>query len=263
MTIVSNFRIVACATWVGLAIAAVQALAVVQEDAAAIYLFEEGEGETIRDASANENDGRAEKGFKWMEGVFGQAFWVNVGIVYVPGAESLDIRDELTITAWLRHLDGGFDQPALLSKGPEIDENYALYILKKSWTLQFVANSAFGRVSVDSEPDAFSLDEWRHVAVSYAEGDVKMYVDGELIHEEVAGGGALVPIQSDLRIGHARFVGGPYWWYGYMDDLGIFHRALEHEEIREIMDRGLFNTLAVGPRGRAALTWGGLKHTGR
>ena len=48
---------------------------------------------------------------------------------------------------------------------------------------------------------------------------------------------------------------------GAMDEVAIFHSALEQEDIQELMEKGFKNYLAVDPREKLGLTWGHIKTT--
>ena len=48
---------------------------------------------------------------------------------------------------------------------------------------------------------------------------------------------------------------------GLMDEVMIFHSALEQEDIQELMDKGYQNYLAVDPAGKLGTTWGQIKAT--
>ena len=46
-----------------------------------------------------------------------------------------------------------------------------------------------------------------------------------------------------------------------MDEVAIFHSALEQEDIQELMDVGFEQYLAVDPEGKLETTWGRIKAT--
>ena len=48
---------------------------------------------------------------------------------------------------------------------------------------------------------------------------------------------------------------------GLMDEVMIFHSALEQEDIQELADKGYQNYLAVDPEGKLGTTWGHIKAT--
>ena len=54
---------------------------------------------------------------------------------------------------------------------------------------------------------------------------------------------------------------GGNFFPGLMDEVMIFHSALEQEDIQELMDKGYQNYLAVDPEGKLGTTWGHIKAT--
>ena len=46
-----------------------------------------------------------------------------------------------------------------------------------------------------------------------------------------------------------------------MDEVAIFHSALEQDDVQELMDKGFNGYLAVDPEGKLGTTWGHIKAT--
>ena len=83
---------------------AIQNSFAVLDDKLALYLsFDEGTGQTAKDASQNKNDGTLHQA-NWAKGKYGSALSLSGekgSWVEVPDAPSLDIRDEITLMAWV------------------------------------------------------------------------------------------------------------------------------------------------------------------
>lgn len=102
------------------------------------------------------------------------------------------------------------------------EENYTL----KSYTGASPNKSHFG----------LPQNEWHHVAVVTDAASVKLYVDGNLVLEEIF----LVPIVQ--MSADSMFIGGGLWGdpllYALVDDMMMFDRALNVQEIAALMQTG-------------------------
>ncbi|HNM27000.1 MAG TPA: hypothetical protein PKL15_16270, partial [Saprospiraceae bacterium] len=92
-----------------------------------------------------------------------------------------------------------------------------------------------GGVSVDNGgasllSASFANDAWQHVALSYNEGQLRLYVNGTLV--------ALSPASSInsadlLNLGDRTGASG---WEGRIDELRVYHRALDELELGGVME---------------------------
>ncbi len=100
-------------------------------------------------------------------------------------------------------------------------------------------------------------DEWTHVAATWDGSEAIVYVNGEP-DPPIAGGG-LVNTEDlpSLDIGWRRTT-GVSTFEGGMDDLFIYNRVLDENEVKQIM-KGFADMLAVEPGGKLAVTWGELR----
>ncbi|MEO2004931.1 MAG: LamG domain-containing protein, partial [Candidatus Poribacteria bacterium] len=98
--------------------------------------------------------------------------------------------------------------------------------------------------------------EWHHVAGTFDGEEITVYIDGK---EERRGpcAGEVAAVDAPLYIGTRGGSGRPT--DGAYDEIRIYNRALDDEEIETVMIEGPVELLAVDPRDRAAETWGELK----
>ena len=75
------------------------------QNVAAIWLFDEVSGKLAKDSSGNGNDGELMNGPKQAQGKFGNALELDGtdDYVLVGDSLSLDIIEQITITAWAKH----------------------------------------------------------------------------------------------------------------------------------------------------------------
>ena len=139
------------------------------EDAAGIWLFNEGSGDTAYDSSDNGNDGKIIDG-SWTSGKFGQALQFNgeSTVVKIPDSKSLDLETEVTIVAWVDAGKPKLAWPNIVSKGADVTpENYAVFISTADSFVHFPMNPGGPRVWVNSPNGSFVLGKWQHVVATY------------------------------------------------------------------------------------------------
>jgi formylglycine-generating enzyme required for sulfatase activity/serine/threonine protein kinase len=175
----------------------------------ALYHFDEGQGDVLNDASGNGHHGKI-VGAKWVKvedtkqvgsldtpAQLGAdnalAFVDNTIFVHCPGVV-IDQRGPYTVEAWIRDenrrgnllsMRNG-DFPRFIGGG--LDHGLVLDVAK------------YKGVGVADKPIP-QTGEWAHVAGVYADGEVRLYVDGELI-----GSKAVPPVDemgsaTDMNIG--------------------------------------------------------------
>ena len=90
---------------------------------------------------------------------------------------------------------------------------------------------------VQSAPDAFQLNEWTHVAVTYDNGALLMYVNGQVVVEHDEGYRELLPNNHWINFGRIHRSGGnPFFneYAGDIDESGIWDRVLLPMEIQSL-----------------------------
>ena len=228
--------------------------------AMAIWLLNEGAGNTINDSSGNDNHGELQGG-KWVDGPSGPALSLN-GVndrVIVPDSDSLYADKAWTITAWV------FVNTA--------ETGYGHIVGKRHPTIT-VANYAFRTSSNGAGWDAYysrgdwkgtwgqgsvTKDTWLYMTATYDGVDtIKIYENGTEFTSVGGFGGPATRDTSEVHIGG--------WTNsttetlnGMLYDVAIFSVALSEEDIKELMDKGLAGLLPVEPAGKLAITWGSIK----
>jgi hypothetical protein len=77
-----------------------------------------------------------------------------------------------------------------------------------------------------------TMDEWAHVAGTYADGIKSLYINGRLASQSATATALGQNTQRPLRLGGGATEGdGNYWWYGLLDDVCVYNRALSPEEV--------------------------------
>lgn len=227
--------------------------AIQQESIVGIWLLEEGQGEDVKDASVNGNDGKIFNA-EWTVGKIGKGLeFDGTSRVVIPASDTTeDYLDGFTYLLWVK--------PTTKTPG-----NHTR-IIERGWhnpTIQIGPNDFYGSIVQDKVQDSshirggeWQLDEWSFVALTH-DGDVlKLYVDGELVADKSLGK-ADTTTDAELRFGAYSRAGWDFT--GVLDEIGVFNVAISDNDIKSIMNNGLEDALAVTAVSKLAITWGHIK----
>ena len=110
-------------------------------------------------------------------------------------------------------------------------------------------------------PGRYKYKEWHHYAMSRNGNKMRMFYDGKQIGEknwniEIEAGNAKGEF---LNIGRTARPRDEYHLDGMLDDVAIFNVALSEQDLRQLVEEGLADTLGVSPSGKLATTWARIK----
>lgn len=220
------------------------------DDAAGIWLFDEGKGGVAADTSGNGNDGEV-SGARWAEGKFGGALeFEPPHVVRVEPSDSLNFKDQMTIATWV-YMNKGVSDTAIRRNGSYLLEvqsatervpgGYVFGI----WSGGGFTGGVWGKTVVEPE-------KWYHIVGLYDGSEMKLYVDGTL--EAAVKQGGDVDQAGELLFG--TFGGEKF--IGRLDEVIFFNRGITEAEIAELM-KGVEAVLPVSPQGMLTTTWSQLK----
>ena len=192
--------------------------------------FDERSGTTAFD-SAGSNNGEV-NGAQWVDGVFGGALefdgvddYVNCG-----NNDSLDMTDELTISAWIKRPD--FSTHGVIvgkNNGNAVTAGYGLFSYKEG--LEFTFYSQGWRRTTPRFP--VTANQWHHVAGTFNGNILYLYVDGEQRASLAYNGDITAAAGYPVQIAYWRSR-LPQHFNGLIDDIRIYDVALSPAEIREL-----------------------------
>ena len=259
-------------------------------DIVAIWLFDEGEGGIVEDASGNpkDMDGTLEGGRhdnedlrpKWVDGKFGKALKCEGdGVIKIPNFNKDDrlgpdeedeadgnLPDEttITITVWAQRLDkiGSAAQRDLFAHEPggPWDNRILVHFPWDDGAGEFIMWQYGGQRFFRGANWRFPANggEMNHYAFTGEGNETVIYQNGEVVQ---VGAGAKPFIRTDEH--------GPWHICGRfgssaqvtVDDIGVFSRVLSEDEIVSIMQEGLAVAAAldVEPAEKLSTTWGVIK----
>ncbi len=224
------------------------------ETAVGIWLFDEGKGDVAADLSDAGNDGDVVKA-PWVEGKFGKAldFDGKAGCVKTE-QKLLDNLEEFTILCWVKTGDISVNRIGLVGQNDAPEFGFINPNTVSLWT-------PTAGLTDNPWKHKHDKDEWHHVGCVATTKYVHTYIDGEYVEKK---GGWANHGTSGFNVN----IGGCGVWdpngnffTGAMDEVAIFHSALEQEDIQDLMNKGFKGYLAVEPEDKLGTTWGHLKAT--
>jgi len=223
------------------------------KNAAGIWLFDEGSGDTAKDSSVNKNNGTLKSGPKWVDGKFGKAleFDGKDDYVEVPDNDTLNVT-AITLAAWVK------------SEANQLVDGNVIVYKNPSYILQYWSATINPGVFVGGQwcgsgwlPQAVIWDnDWHHVALTYDGSIQKFYVDGVFMGDNAACKGEIDITTNSLTIG----TGNTGFYTGSIDEVAVFDVALEEDDFEIIITEGLKAIAAVFPIGKLTTTWGSIKN---
>jgi hypothetical protein len=222
-------------------------------DLVAYYPFE-GNAE---DASGNGNDGEIDGGSKWVKGKFGDAIELDpTAFVLLQVSDSLhgDIfkADPFTISAWIKPNFEGTEWEHIWRSLPTASGHNTFFLNKNQGLLSWRGQVAGWTVLCQSEGGIVEKDKWIHVLVQSDGDKFRIYADGEQVAET-----DFQETRGENVIYHLGGEGGETF-AGAMDDVAVFTRALDEDEIGLILE-GIETFLPVEPQGKLATRWADIK----
>lgn len=231
---------------------------------AGMWLFEDGGGDKVTDASGKNNHGTVAGPIKWVNGKFGRAIELNGSTTWVEvkSSDSL-VLEELTMVAWAKLKPSkGVRWQSIMMKGQN-PRNYLLCVDKDTQTLQLsVTKGAPDAWGGPIGGPAVTDGEWHHLAgVIGQKAGYVIYNDGLKVGNQAYAKPSLNANPDVLRIGDGS--GGGHQVEGILDEVAIFNIPLEEADIQDIMNNGLEKvtgkSFAINAFGKLAAAWGDIK----
>jgi len=218
-------------------------VAVAQDgDIVGMWRFDEGQGEVVKDAGANGNDGKIvnPEYTKWVEGKSGQGLEFledkaqdgKSGCVVVRKLKNYDPSKGITVEAWLKfdethsRKDAAFIAQMGGWKGPgfRFIIGYDRLVFKSG-----DGKTLWGVGSVAAEHGGFKSNRWYHLAGTYDGATYRVYIDGVEVAAQAEERGVTMGDKS-LCIGsyNSGMTGAIK---GVLDEVQLHNRAKSAQEI--------------------------------
>lgn len=228
-------------------------LCTVNADLVGHWTFDDGRGDVVKDSSKRGNDGSIKGKFQWVPGRSGTALLFTKSdhtCVDVPNNASLDITEQITMTAWIK--------PTSIYIGGDWKERNCVMAKRQAYYLDInekgcLASYLYGvrpQEWLDGNTDIRKfIDSWVHVATTYDGKEHKLFVNGKL-DASVKKSGSITIIGNNFCIG---WVDNNRYFDGAIDDAMLWSKALSDQEISSLI------SLSVKVKTKLTTCWGGLK----
>jgi len=198
-------------------------------DLVAYWPFDEGAGTVATDLSNNSYDGTLVGGTSWTDGIYGSALQFNGNDAYVEtGQNFLNGLDGFTLAGWISANNVGsysslFGQNDLIEFGFTSENGGQL----GTW----MSGNGWAFIGADYP---FTYPSWHHVALAGDASRVVIYIDGQEVASD-EGGMVSGSAGFTFKIGAGVFNSDGDPFLGEIDDVRVFSRALNQEEIQSLM----------------------------
>jgi len=211
-----------------------------------LFRFDEINGDTVKDYSGNDNNGKINGNIRIAEGKWNKGYkFDGKSHILVEKSDTLDITQNLTFEVWVKCEEAGGEQFILDKRGGNPRLGYELIVTGEFMSV--LMHTPALKVVLRTEPEPVSFDEWQYYAATYDGEKIKYYMNSELAKEEDLSDA--LGIDSDLFIGAED--GSAAFFKGVLDNLRISNVARTEDEIRK--------AAAVEFSGKLAATWGRMK----
>ena len=199
--------------------------------------FEADGNQNASDYSGNDNDGTVTSAI-WNStgGYDGKGAYEmnasNYGVT-VADDQSLNITDEITITAWIYPLSASSNMEIVTKKN--WDSVHYGYRLQQNWgNLNFIWGN--GTNYFENKTGTIEVGKWQHVAATYDHQTLTLYIDGVAVLTE-SRTEQIVNNDDPILIGcYGHCNGATYVYNGSIDDVMIFNRALSANQIQALYE---------------------------
>jgi len=199
------------------------------------WSFDDIQGTIVPDQSGTGNDGTINGAPLQIDGPFGKALQLDGINDYVDcgNAESLNITDKLTISAWVKTVDAGDPAGGQMGGQNHYVSKHSCYQFKHRTNLLIFAiwdsgNPYATRISIDNSFNG----EWHHVVGTYDGSVLKTYVDG-LLEGEASHVGNIDLIDLNVNIGKNPNQNDQNF-EGAIDEVMIYARDLTESHVQDL-----------------------------
>jgi len=224
-----------------------------------MWLFND-KNDVGKDSSKNGNNGDVGGKPEWTDkGKFdgGLHFDATDDLIKVP--MTIDYK-EITVMVWVSE-EGSPVRPRIVSNDHTDVSNKGFQLMYNTAGSGSWFDIGTGGTHVEAQfAYVAKVGEWYHYTGTYDGSKLKAYINGEM-KVEMSASGAIADSGIDVHIGSSTY-GFSDGLKGVLDEVAIFNKALNADDIAKIMSNGLEKSaglIAVESKGKLASTWGGIK----
>ncbi len=173
------------------------------------------------------------------------------GYITIPNFKSFNFGNELTISLWMRR-DSIPNYQGIISNGYYKSSSFEIRMGRESegTVIRTRANGSFGTVGTSSSY-VINIGKWHHIGYVISAYEVKFYIDGILVSNNLKSQGNLNIKNNSLIIG----ANGALWekFNGALDNIRIFNNALTYSEITALYN-GTFDKFKLEVKNEKNIT---------
>jgi hypothetical protein len=227
--------------------------------------FDDGSGDIAKDQSGNGHDAKI-VGAKWIKnGKFKMALdFDGKSHVDIPQSDALSKWEALTFMAWVYPNSFQGDWERIIDCDLRSSGFWTCCRQDGTFDWGFRPQGVQPVVEFTANGKA-EQETWTHVAFVWElkgalKGGLRAYINGEM-DAKTATFAAAVTTPGPFRIGgcSGQAVNAIEWWLGYIDEVVIYDRVLEANEIKESIEGRIPGAAAIQSEGKLATNWGKIK----
>ena len=195
----------------------------------------------VNDESGNGNNGTVNGATLTVDrfGNSNSAYWFDGNDkIIVNALNNFEWGDKFSVSVWFKRTGQWGNYQGIVANG---------YYTNGSWEIRMGRENSgtmLGGGIVTSANNATwdhvhlhaSQNQWHHVVMSYDGNNLSFYLDGELKGVSTRDVGNLIAKNTPLTIGKAGIGKNNEYFYGAIDDIRIYKRALSIGEVRDLYD---------------------------
>ena len=230
------------------------------------------DGDSVADAMGKYN-GAIVGDVEVVEGKIGEALMFNMdkndaslrGDHVDVGVDiNSEVKDSFTVEGWFKFMDrvDGIVHVLMCARmggwaaSQGISFLYSNGYQAEGFTMYFRLHQAGGPCQIIYKPFEPEVGEWYHYTATFDGSDGKFFVNGENV-ASVSCAKGVEDSPETLKIAHSKMFGNKWDFPGAIDEVRIYNRALEEDEIKQNFAS---TGVAVEPSIKALpLTWGRIK----
>jgi len=200
---------------------------------------------TANDQSENNNHGEQKNGVSFVDGFTKEALLCD-GIddyVHINNSAKLE-NPHITVQARVKSTYPGGSYNYIISKGANNcwASSFALYTGPSGGLYFYIFDNKSAVLSNDAGTKIWD-NKWHHIVGTYDGKTVRLFVDGDEIGQGISTSIKInynLPTTNNLFIGAYRGTcGNSNFFKGYIDNVAIWNRALDHSEIKSLCNTGI------------------------
>lgn len=207
------------------------------------WRFDEATGTSAADSSGRSLNGTLQNGATWAGGRYraGLRFDGVNDYVQVGAQPALVMTNAMSIGAWIYPTGTGASGLGIIVNK---EGEYEIGRFSDGTIRWALANSAPGWTFINTGFVA-PLNQWTHITLTYNNGEVKTYANGNLVHTYLGSGaiGDVATSQNDFRIGNRQEADQDFM--GLIDEVSVYNQALTAADVTKLSQGTTLRNLAL------------------